>query len=227
MQPHDYWQTIHHQDSFMTDGPHSDSFPATLPDGRQLLLPIRPLSDGRHGIASLIVNQASFAVLDALADSLAARLEECRPDVIVGLPTLGLTLASVVAQKLGHTRYVPLGTSRKFWYLDELSVPLTSITTPHQTKRLFVDPRMLPLLERRRVVLVDDVMSSGASMTAGLNLLSALGIEPVALAVAMLQTERWRSAIAACGENWPEKTRSAFATPLLERDSDGLWRAAA
>lgn len=227
MQPHDYWQTIHPPGSFDPAGPHRDSYPASLPDGGQMLLPIRPLADGRHGIASLIINQASFDVLDALAASLAERLSPFRPDVIVGLPTLGLTLASAVAQKLGHTRYVPFGTSRKFWYLDELSVPMSSITTPHQQKRLFADPRMLPLLKGRRVVLVDDVMSSGTSMVAGLNLLAALDIEPVALAVAMLQTERWRSALSACGEGWPEKTRSVVATPLLERNSEGLWKATA
>lgn len=227
MQPHDYWQTIHPPGSFDPAGPHQDSYPAGLPDGGQMLLPIRSLADGRHGIASLIINQASFEVLDALAASLAERLAPFRPDVIVGLPTLGLTLASAVAQKLGHTRYVPFGTSRKFWYLDELSVPMSSITTPHQQKRLFADPRMLQLLKGRRVALVDDVMSSGASMVAGLNLLAGIDIEPVALAVAMLQTERWRSALSACGEGWPEKTRSVIATPLLERDSEGLWRAAA
>lgn len=227
MQPHDYWQTIHPPGSFDPAGPHRDSYPASLPDGGQLLLPIRPLADGRHGIASLIINQASFEVLDALAASLAERIAPFRPEVIVGLPTLGLTLASAVAQKLGHTRYVPFGTSRKFWYLDELSVPMSSITTPHQQKRLFADPRMLPLLKGRRVVLVDDVMSSGASMVAGLNLLAALDIEPVGLAVAMLQTERWRSALAACGEGWPEKTRSVIATPLLLRNSEGLWMATA
>lgn len=170
MQPHDYWQTIHPPGSFDPASPHQDSYPASLPDGGQMLLPIRSLADGRHGIASLIINQASFDVLDALAASLAERLSPFRPDVIVGLPTLGLTLASAVAQKLGHTRYVPFGTSRKFWYLDELSVPMSSITTPHQQKRLFADPRMLPLLKGRRVVLVDDVMSSGTSMVAGLNL---------------------------------------------------------
>ncbi len=225
MQPHDYWQTIEPPGKFDPTGPHRQSYPAVLPDGRHMLLPIRPLADGQHGIASLIVNQASFEVLDTLAGCLADRLAGYRPDVIVGLPTLGLTLAGAVAQKLGHPRYVPFGTSRKFWYLDELSVPMRSITTPHQQKRLFADPRMLPLLQGRRVILIDDVMSSGASMVAGLSLLAALDVKPVALAVAMLQTERWRPAISGCGEGWPERTQSVLATPLLERGPEGLWRA--
>ena len=60
----------------------------------------------------------------------------------MGLPTLGLALASAVARALGHERYVPLGTSRKFWYRDELSAPLSSVTTPDQKKTLYLDPRM-------------------------------------------------------------------------------------
>ena len=84
-----------------------------------------------------------------------------RPDVIVGLPTLGLTLAAATAQSIGHHRYVPLGTSRKFWYDESLSVSLSSITSPDVHKRLYIDPRMLPLIEGRRVALIDDVISSG------------------------------------------------------------------
>lgn len=226
MQPHDFWQDIHPAGSFDPSGPHEARFPATLDDGRQVLLPIRTLADGEHGIASLIVNQASFVVLRALAEDLAAKLEVYRPEVIVGLPTLGLTLAAAVAEALGHTRYVPLGTSRKFWYEEELSVPLTSITTPNQQKRLYVDPRMLPLIQGRRVVLIDDVMSSGASMAAGLSLLAAVGVEPVAVGAAMLQTDRWRKAIAAAGTQWPERVVGAFSTPLLVRSGDGGWVAA-
>ena len=47
------------------------------------------------------------------AEDLAARLRPFSPEVVVGLPTLGLTLAAAVAERLGHARYVPCGTSRK------------------------------------------------------------------------------------------------------------------
>lgn len=225
MQPHHFWQEIHPPTSFDPAGGHSSFFPATLADGRQIRLPIRPLSDGRHALASLIVNQASFAVLDALAEDLANQLSLLRPDVVVGLPTLGLTLASVVAQKLGHSRYVPLGTSRKFWYSDELSVPLSSITTPEQQKRLYVDPRMLPLLKDCRVALIDDVISSGTSIRAGLSLLQSSGIEPVVVGAAMLQSDRWRKTMAEEAPHWPERVRGTFATPMLLKREDGLWHA--
>lgn len=162
-------------------------------------------------------------MLEALAADLAAQLLPFKPDVVIGLPTLGLTLAAAVARHLGHSRYVPLGTSRKFWYLEELSVPMSSVTT-RQEKRLYIDPRMLPLIENRRVALVDDVISSGSSIIAGLSLLAASGIRPAVIGAAMLQSDRWREKIAAFGPEWPERVRGVFSTPLLTK-AEGGWRA--
>jgi adenine/guanine phosphoribosyltransferase-like PRPP-binding protein len=207
--PETFWQEILPASQSAEGG-----YPARFDDGRVLLLPIRRLPDGRGALASLIINQASFAVVDALAADLAQKLSAFAPDVIVGLPTLGLTLASAVAQRLGHSRYVPLGVSAKFWYRDELSVPLTSITSPDHVKRLFVDPRLVPLLEGRRVALIDDVISSGTSILAGIALLKACGVQPVALGTAMLQSDRWRESLAP----WP--VVSVLSSPLLQAD----WR---
>jgi adenine/guanine phosphoribosyltransferase-like PRPP-binding protein len=208
MRPEDYWQDF--VSSAEADG---SFFPARLDDGRILRLPIRYLPDGKHALASLIINQASFAVVDALAADLAAKLAHFKPDIVVGLPTLGLTLAAAVAAKLGHARYLPLGVSKKFWYREDLSVPLSSITTPDQAKRLYIDPRMVPLLDGKRMLLVDDVISSGVSMAAGLELLAVLKVRPVALGAAMLQTERWQARL---GSNWVAKTVAVFRSPLID-----------
>lgn len=224
MQPHEFWQEVHARPSFPADGPFETFYPARFGDGRQLRLPIRPLPDGRHALASLIINQASFAVVEALAEDLANRIAPLKPDVVVGLPTLGLTLAAALARHLGHTRYVPLGTSRKFWYEEGLSVPLSSITTPEQVKRLYVDPRMLPLMEGRRVVLVDDVISSGSSIVAGLGLMQAVGVLPVAIGAAMLQSERWHATLDASGPEWRPLVQGVLKTPMLKKLADGRWQ---
>jgi len=224
MQPHDFWQELHAPGSFDPMEERADFHVAELPDGRQLRLPIRVLADGEHALASLIINQASFTVLEALAAALAARIATHNIDVVAGLPTLGLTLAAAVARALGHARYVPLGTSRKFWYREELSVPLSSITTPNQEKRLYIDPRMLPLLEGKRVALIDDVISSGASIVSGLSLLTSCGIEPAVIGAAMLQSERWRDRVDIDGKRWSERIVGVFSTPILERSENGCWR---
>jgi len=199
----------------------TDSYPAQFRDGRQLPLPIRVLpGDGTKAVASLIINQASFAVEDALAEALTHEILPFAADVVIGVPTLGLPLAANVARRLGHSRMVALGTSRKFWYQDELSEPMSSITSPAHAKSIFIDPRMLPLLEGKRVALIDDVISSGSSLAAVLRLLDKAGVEPVVIGAAMLQSTRWHEPLAP----WRERIVAAIRSPMLERTAEGGWR---
>ncbi|WP_273688315.1 phosphoribosyltransferase [Ketogulonicigenium vulgare] len=209
----DVWQQLY---TDLTGGVQADQETFAVPLGQQqILLPIRTLPDGR-GVASLILNQASFGVLDALADAVAAQLAPLQPDVVVAVPTLGLPLAEAVARRLGHNRLVPLGYSRKFWYDEALSLPLSSITTPGGGKKIYIDPRMLPLLAGRRVVVVDDVLSSGASIATVLQLLQIAGVRPLAVGAAMLQGEAWRARL-----DLP--VMGAFSTPILQQTPAG-WQ---
>ena len=223
-EPHDYWQDIRAAGGFsdeIGDG-YSQLYPASLPDGREIALPVRVLPSGDRAVASLIINQASFAVEDALAEAMAREAEAFGPEVVMGVPTLGLPLAANVARRLGHPRMVALGTSRKFWYDETLSEPLRSITSPGEGKRIYLDPRMLPLLESRRFVLVDDVISTGTSILAVLRMLEKAALRPQAIVVAMQQGSAWRAAL----DSSPFAdipVRSAIATPLLSRGDKGTW----
>lgn len=223
--PHQFWQQIDPAGTYDTNPAEgwADFYPATLPDGRQLPLPIRVLpGDGSAAVASLTINQASFAVEDALSAAMAEILLAYEPDVIIGVPTLGLPLANNVARRLGHTRMVALGTSRKFWYRDELSAPMSSITSPTHQKTIFLDPRTLPLLENKRVIVVDDVISSGTSMAAVLHLLKGADIAPVAIAAAMLQGTRWHEPLV----EWQDRIVAPLASPRLQRTESGRWKPA-
>jgi adenine/guanine phosphoribosyltransferase-like PRPP-binding protein len=193
--------------------PWHDLYPAPMPDGRVLELPIRDYGD--VGVTGLIANQASFPVVRALSGWMADAARALSPEVVLGLPTLGQVFAPQVAEMLGHTNWVPAGYTRKRWYEDALSVPISSSTGPGE-RRLWLDPRVAHRLRGRRVLLVDDVISTGSSAVAGLALLALLGIRPVALSVAMVQGDRWMGA-------WPEDVpvTAAFATPLLDRSIDG------
>jgi len=202
------------------------TFIARLPDGRRLVQPIRALpGPGQLGVASLIVNQASFQVEEALTDGLAHRLADRGIERIVAVPTLGLIAGRGVARALGHDRYVPLGTSRKFWYADDLSVEIRSITSPGQAKRLYLDPRLVPLIEGRRVALVDDVISSGSSILSALDLLARVDVEVTAIGVLMAQSEAWRPRLAERHPGFEDRVVSVFETPLLRRAGDG-WEIA-
>lgn len=223
--PHGFWQELYAPGHFAPEAGGWDRlYPGTLPDGRQIALPIRVLpGDGTRAVASLIVNQASFAVEEALVVAVAEALAPFDPELVVAVPTLGLTLAAGVAQRFGHARMLPLGTSRKFWYDEALSEPLTSITSPDQQKRLYLDPRMAPLFDGRRVAVVDDVASSGRTLGAVLRLLARAGVVPEVAGFAMLQGQGWRAALAA--SPFPAlAVRGAMATPRLALGEDGRWR---
>ncbi len=159
-----YWQEITADiPARFTDAPpYRYGYPVRLPDGRILVLPLRQLPSGGHAVASLIANQAAHVVIAALADAMAEQSRIFEADIVVGLPTLGFAFADRVAERLGHPRFVPLGYSRKFWYDDVLSEAVQSITSPEPGKLLRLDPNMLPLLDGRRIVLVDDAISTGS-----------------------------------------------------------------
>jgi len=223
-EPHDteattcYWQAI--VDAAPAEGPPwRQRYPARLPDGRVLVLPIRRLaSNPQLAVASLIANQASLDVVDTLARHLAARLRPLGEVQIVGLPTLGLAFAPVVARELGLSRYVPLGYSRKFWYDETLSAPVQSITSPAPGKRIYLDPNQRPLLQGRRVVLVDDAISTGTTLLAAWGLLHAAGAEVVACGVVMRQGRRW---VDVFGAERAAQVISVFDSPLLQAAAGG------
>jgi adenine/guanine phosphoribosyltransferase-like PRPP-binding protein len=194
-----------------------DRYPARMPDGRFLLLPMRDL--GEIGLAGLIANQASFRVVDQIAGWMAEAVAVHEPDIVVGLPTLGHVFGAAVARALGHANWVAPGTSRKLWYEDALSVPLSSITSPTTERRMWLDPRLVDRMRGKRVLLVDDVISTGASIVAGLELLHMVGVRPVAVSVAMLQGDRWRGIVPA-----DLAVEAVFATPLFKGVVGG-WQA--
>lgn len=191
-----------------------DLYPAPMPDGSALLLPLRDMGD--MAVAGFIANQASFAVLDRIAGWIAEQARPFAPEVVVGLPTLGHAVGAAVARALGHRNWVAPGTTRKLWYDLALSVPTHSVTSPQPGRRIWLDPRLLQRLRGRRVLLVDDVISTGASADAGLTLMHAAGVEPVAFAAAMLQGNRWQSL-------WDPMVPviGAFASPLFRRVPGG------
>jgi adenine/guanine phosphoribosyltransferase-like PRPP-binding protein len=193
--------------------PHVESAALPMPDGSALRLPIRDYGD--VAVTGLIVNQASFPVLGRLAGWMADAAEPLGAEVVCGLPTLGHALAPEVAEMLGHPNWVAAGYSRKRWYDEGLSVPVSSSTTPGE-RRMWLDPRILGRLAGRRVLLVDDVISTGSSALAGLALLGRAGVRPVGLCVAMAQGNRWVA-------SWPEDVPvcAGFAAPLLRRVPGG------
>jgi len=219
-----YWQRIVAADELPqpVHPPYQRSYPARLRDGRYLLLPLRGLpSDATRCMTSLVANQAALEVVQALTQSMVEQARDFPVDAVVGLPTLGLSFAPAVARGLGHARFIPLGFSRKYWYREELSEPVRSISSPGQDKRLYLDPHQTSLLAGRRVLVVDDTVSTGATMLSGLRLLARCGAQVEAIAVAMRQGTRWRERLRQA-DGAPIPVLGALDAPMLVR-APGGW----
>jgi adenine/guanine phosphoribosyltransferase-like PRPP-binding protein len=203
--------------------PYQDAYPVKLPDGDWALLPFLALpADFATAIAYLCITENSFALEDRLSTAMAELARPLNSDIVVGMPTLGMVLAASVGKKLGHPYYVPLSYSRKFWFEDELSVPVNSITTPVQPKIVYIDPRLVERLEGRRVLLVEDVISTGGTVAAELALMKRLGAHVVGVITAIRETRVWIEKLAAIDPAYPALVTSPIRCPLF-RKSDRGW----
>lgn len=204
--------------------PYEESCPFQLSDGNWVDLPFLPLPpEFDTAIAYLCSNQTTFELCDLLTTHMAELAKEFDPEVVIGMPTLGMVYGSRVAEKLGHKRYVPLGYSRKFWYEDELSVPVCSITSPTVPKTVYIDPRMQERLRGKRVILVDDVVSTGGSLCAQVLLCEKLGINLVGIIVANKETSVWQDNLAAIDPKYAAMVRAPMQYPLFRKTDDGRW----
>ena len=111
-----------------------------------------------------------------------------------------------------------MGYSRKFWYADSLSTEVSSITSPLGEKKLYLDPNQVSLLKGKKVMIVDDAVSSGKTLKASWDFLEAVGCEVVGCGVVMNQGSRWKGVL---GEEKAGKVCWVFECPLLKRVDDG------
>lgn len=221
-----YWQSLHLAEELKSQlaPPYKHSYPALLPDGRYLLLPLRHMPTDKHrSVASFIANHAALSVIDVLSGFMVEQVSSLDAEIILGLPTLGLTFAPKVAEKLGFNHYVPLGYSRKYWYDEDLSVPVASITSPTASKRLYIDPHIVPRLESKRVVMIDDVISSGQTMLRGLELMKKLNVQVVGMVLAMAQGERWKAELNSYEAGLATRVRVVFSSPRMILKENGWW----
>lgn len=202
--------------------PYSDGYLCPLPDGDYLELPFLPLPpDFNRAIAFLCSNQTTFEVEDRLSTYMTELVQDLQPEVVVGMPTLGMVYAASVAKKLGHERYIPLGYSRKFWYEEELSVPVRSITSPDKPKTVYIDPKLLERLQGKRVLLVEDVISTGGTVSAELELMGRIGADVVGIVTAVQETNVWVDKLAALAAKWPHRVRAPIKFPLFTKVAGG------
>ncbi len=156
-------------------------------------LPIVTLND-TLALALLITVDMGVAFMEKAGAELAEVLAPYDVDIVATVATMGIPLAVEVTRHLGHDQYVVLHKTQKIHLADAISEPVRSITTAGEQRLLF-DRARTGDVEGRRVAIVDDVISTGASTGASLRLLRAVGADIVAIGTMVTEAGLWRDAL--------------------------------
>jgi adenine/guanine phosphoribosyltransferase-like PRPP-binding protein len=182
---------------------------------QQIDLPLIPITE-ELAIALLITVDHGVRFVERAGAELAERLAPYELDVVVSVATMGIPLAIEVTRALELDDYLILQKTPKLHLRDAISEPVRSITTGSQQRLLF-DAARIEAVQGRRVGLVDDVISTGASVRAALNLLQRVGAAPVVIGTLLTEAATWR------GELGDAATivHALGAIPVFRRDASG------
>jgi adenine/guanine phosphoribosyltransferase-like PRPP-binding protein len=178
-------------------------------------LPLVALS-GDLTIALLICVDLGVRFAEVAGRELADLMRPARPEIIVSVATMGIPLAIEASRALGFDDYVILHKTPKIHLGETWAEPVVSITTD-KPQRLRMDPARVHAIRGRRVAVVDDVISTGASTLAALRLVRRIGAEPVVIGTLMTEGSGWKDALGADADN----VRSLGSMPLFRPATDG------
>ncbi|MBO5411789.1 MAG: adenine phosphoribosyltransferase [Clostridia bacterium] len=128
--------------------------------GFEAHLPILPLPSG---ISIAFFNlHGDSELTEHCAKELAKDLSDC--DVLITAESKGLQLTHCVARELGQRYYAVARKSRKLYMQDGIEITMGSSITTGVEQKLFLSKHDEDLLKGKKVGIVDDVVSTGASL---------------------------------------------------------------
>jgi adenine phosphoribosyltransferase len=129
-------------------------------NGFKTELPILPLPSG---IEICFFNlHGDVALTEHCGKELAKHLADC--DVVLTAESKGLQLSHVIARELGHPYYAVARKSKKLYMQDGIEVHYGSSITTGKDQSLYLSKHDVDLLAGKKVAVVDDVVSTGASL---------------------------------------------------------------
>ncbi len=99
-------------------------------------------------------------------------------DYMITAESKGIPLVYEMARQSGQNKYLLARKSAKLYMRDVFSVEVRSITTDH-VQRLYLDGEDAALIKGKRILIVDDVISTGESLHAVEELVHQAGGEVV------------------------------------------------
>ena len=149
------------------------------------------------GIRIAILNiLGDTELVKAAASELAEKLRPLEPEVLVTAETKSIPLAYELGDLLAIP-YVVLRKEHRSYMGDSLAVETVSITTGHP-QTLYLDEKDRELLNGKRVVIVDDVISTGSTLEGMRRVVAEAGGKPVGEAAIFTEGDKaqWQEIVA-------------------------------
>jgi adenine phosphoribosyltransferase len=156
-----------------------------------------PLFEVAPGVRIAVLNiLGDVELTEAAAEALAKRLQAVDFDVLVTAEAKSIPLIYALALRT-RKPYVVLRKAYKPYMGETLQAETLSITTG-KPQTLYLDEKDRAMLEGKRVVLVDDVISTGSTLQGMRLVMEKAGAEVVAEAAIFTEGDRakWRDIIA-------------------------------
>jgi adenine phosphoribosyltransferase len=178
-------------------------------------LPLVQVSDDLS-IALLICVDQGVSFSQTAGAELADLVRPLGVEIVASVATMGIPLAIEVTRALGLDDYLILHKTPKIHLQDAIAEPVKSITTA-SGQRLLFDKARVGAVEGKRVAIVDDVVSTGASSRAAFNLVRRVGGDPIVFGALLTEGTNWRTVLGADAA----KVKTLGSIPLFRHLPDG------
>lgn len=166
----------------------------------EVTLPVIKIND-KIAIASFNIID-NYPLITKLASVLADKISLYNPEAILCVEAKSLPLTYAVCKELnekGFDVFYKVARKSEKVYMENTRVGEVSSITTKTPQKIFIDGKDIEALKNKRLVVLDDVISTGETINTLLTMLKKEGITPTCVATVLFEADASKDSV--CVEN--------------------------